>query len=176
VTRRLWLDASVARKPKVLSDLTELAHARGVEVTVHAHVHLELCRHLRCQQGPRFSQSFIDSYLAQRRIGITPMHVEQATAEKWAGRLHARYSTTEAWENAKLATLGGNLRSDFVHEPGRMPMTTDWWVALQVEDSEGDRIAVDDKGNEWDELRKLGRALESTEAIAWLESVAPQPP
>jgi hypothetical protein len=52
-----------------------------------------------------------------------------------------------------------------------MPMTTDWWVALEVEDHEGDRVAVDDKGGEWDALRKTGRALFADDAIDWLSSL-----
>lgn len=99
------------------------------------------------------------------------MQVDRAIAERWAERLNVRYPTTDAWETAKLHTLGGELQKRFVHEPGQMPMTTDWWVALQVEDAPGDRVAVEDKGVEWDELRNVRRAMSSDEATKWLETL-----
>jgi hypothetical protein len=69
---RLWIDASVARKPRVLSRLTVLAVERQIDVLIHAHVHLELCRHLRGSLRGRFSPSLVQSYLTQRRIRIEP--------------------------------------------------------------------------------------------------------
>jgi hypothetical protein len=66
------------------------------------------------------------------------------------------------------------LKADFVHEPGKMPMTTDWWVALQVEEEPEDRIAVEDNGAEWKPLL-AERALNVTGALAWLASLPPSP-
>jgi hypothetical protein len=99
------------------------------------------------------------------------MRLDQGLAERWAGKLHARFPTNEAWESAKRATLGGELRADFVHLPGKMPMTTDWWVALQVQEAAEDRVAVDDHGGEWQALRDVGQALTAPEALAWLASL-----
>ena len=167
---RLWIDSSVARQARVLRELTDLAKACDVEVVVHPHVHLELCRNLRCKRGAEFSQSFVDSYLEGRRISIQTVHLDQIVAERWAERLHRRYPTVDGWEEAKRSTLRGNLRRDFVHEPGKMPMTTDWWVALQVEESDEDRIVVEDMGGEWAPLRDVGRAMTAEAAGHWLMS------
>lgn len=51
-----------------------------------------------------------------------------------------------------------------------MPMTTDWWVALQVEDEEEDRVAVDDEGGEWQALFAQGRAMTADKAKEWVAS------
>jgi hypothetical protein len=169
---RLWIDSSVARQPGALRELTELAKRCDVEVVVHPHVHLELCRNFRCKYGSQFVPSIIDSYLKNQRISIPTVHLDQVVAERWAERLHRRYSTVDGWEEAKRSTLRGTLRSDFVHEPGKMPMTTDWWVALQVEESDNDRIVVEDTGGEWVPLRTMGRAMTAETAKQWLMSVS----
>jgi hypothetical protein len=105
-------------------------------------------------------------------VVVDEMHLEKSRAERWAERLHQRFPTHEAWEEAKRSTLGGQLRAEFIHQPGQMPMTTDWWVALLVEDEPDDRIAVDDEGGEWSALRDGDRALRSDEALEWLQSLA----
>jgi hypothetical protein len=171
VTAALWIDSSVARKPGVLLQLTDVAKRRGVRVFVHAHVQLEMCRHLRTEKRDRYSPATIRQYFMSQRVQITDMHLDEAAADRWAERLSRRYPTMKQWEEAKKSTLGGALRQEFVHEPGRMPMTTDWWVALQVEDKVEDRVAVDDWGGEWQPLRDAGRALDSKEAMRWLESL-----
>jgi hypothetical protein len=49
-------------------------------------------------------------------------------------------------------------------------MTTDWWIALAVESDAAAFIAVEDKGEEWRELRTLGRAFSYAAALKWLEA------
>lgn len=120
--------------------------------------------------GTKYSQSYVDSFLSQQGIRVESMHLDTSAAERWAERLHERYPSDDAWEQAKRSTLGGELRKEFVHEPGRMPMTTDWWVALQVEDTAEDRIIVDDAGGEWRGLREMGRAMTSIAGLEWLTS------
>jgi hypothetical protein len=168
---RLWIDSSVARRAGTLRQLTELAEERHVDVLVHAHVHLEMCRHLRCEHGDQYNPDMIREYFRVQRIRIEDMHLDERGADRWAERLYLRYPTMQQWEHAKKSTLGGDLRDGFVHEPGRMPMTTDWWVALQVEDNPDDRVAVDDDGGEWEALRAAGRALKSDAARQWLEGL-----
>lgn len=150
-----------------------MAKERGVRVAVHAHVHLELCRHLRTKLRATYSPSVIRTYLEQQAVDIEAMTLDLVTAERWAERLAERYETLDSWENAKLSTLGGALRRDFVNEPGRMPMTTDWWVALMVEDNPEDRVAVDDQGGEWQTLRASGRALTADQTKEWLSTLHP---
>lgn len=168
---RLWIDASVAHQPGVLRELTKLAKARGVDIVVHAHVHLEMCRHLRCEWGAEYNPATIKDYFQQQSVHVSDMHLDEATADRWAELLHRRFPSTEQWEAAKKSTLGGELSAAFVHERGHMPMTTDGWVALQVEDAPDDRVAVEDKGGEWQALRDSGRALTAASAKAWLESM-----
>lgn len=169
---KLWIDSSVAYKPGTLHSICKLATTRRVELVVHPHVHLEMCRRLRCQFGPRYSPSYMTSFLEQLRISISTMLLDRTVAERWAGHLHGRFPTDEDWESAKHSTLGGELRADFTHLPGRMPMTTDWWVALQVHEATEDRIVVDDQGGEWAALRGAGRALTAAEALAWLDKLS----
>jgi hypothetical protein len=157
--------------PRTLREITERAKGRGVQVVVHPHVHLELCRHYRCKYGHRYSRDLIGNYLKDREVCISSVRLDQAIAERWAARLHEQYSTDDDWEEAKLSTLGGTLRSEFVHEPGKMPMTTDWWVALEVAESGDDRIVVEDQGEEWAALRVAGRAMTADVAKQWLDSL-----
>jgi hypothetical protein len=171
VRAALWIDSSVARQPRVLRELTDLAKGRGVPVLVHAHVHLEMNRHLRTEKRDRYSHAMIREYFKGQRIQVSDMHLDEAAADRWAERLSQRYPTMADWEEAKKSTLGGTLRKEYVQEPGKMPMTTDWWVALQVEDAVEDRVAVDDQGGEWQSLRDAGRALDSEAAKQWLESL-----
>jgi hypothetical protein len=55
-------------------------------------------------------------------------------------------------------------------------MTTDWLVALAVEDHDG-IIAVEDKGEEWRGLRDAlpKRALGLDECRAWLQALPDSP-
>jgi len=43
-------------------------------------------------------------------------------------------------------------------------------VALQVEESDEDRIVVEDAGGEWAPLRDIGRAMTAEAAGRWLMS------
>ncbi len=108
MTRRLWVDASVVRKPKAFWDLTALAWDCGVEVVVHPQVHLELCRHLRSKHGADYDVSRIASYLDQQHVTIAAIHFDREIAEQWAQRLHQRYDSTGAWEEASAPLLVEN--------------------------------------------------------------------
>jgi hypothetical protein len=168
---RLWLDTSVTRAPGHLRMIATEAYRRGIPVLVHAHVHLETCRHYRCRFGANYSPDTVDVMLRDLHIDVADMNLDRPTAERWAQRLHALFPSDAAWQTAKLATIGGELREGFATLPGDMPMTTDWWVALQVEEAPPDRVAVEDRGHEWEALRLGGRALSAAEATAWLATL-----
>jgi hypothetical protein len=172
----LWLDSSVVLqlKESKLRELTDLAREKGIRVVVHAHIHLEMCRNLREKmrtKGMEFSPSYVRSHLDQLRIEVAEAALDRAAAEEWALLVDQRYSTDEAWQQAKLDAVrarlpeGAHLRAD------RVPMTTDWLVALEIE-RQGAYVAVGDKGIEWRALREMNpcRALSYDDAMRWLQS------
>lgn len=170
---RLWMDTNAARSPRAIRDLCRLAQSRGVEVVVHAQVYLERRRQQRVHLGDRFLETAFDGFLEQHRIRVVDIHLDQPTAARWADDLCQRYPTDAAWEMAKHRTLGGELMSDFKVVPGKMPMTTDWLIALAVETDAASRIITRDEGEEWRRLREgvPRRALTWDEAVTWLQSL-----
>ena len=102
---------------------------------------------------------------------------DQRTAAAWADELDRRYPTDEAWEGAKKATIGGQLRADYEVLPGKVPMTADWLIALVVESDPVARIVTLDKREEWRALRgtQPPRALSWNGAMAWLEGLPDAP-
>ncbi|WP_437756663.1 hypothetical protein [Sorangium sp. So ce1389] len=170
---RLWIDTNVARSVTAIEELCSLAGRKGVEVVVHAQVYLERRRQMRVRAGVRFSEARFDSFLRQCGIQIIDIHLDHPTAARWADSLCQRYPTDSDWELAKQRTLGGELSADFKIIPGKMPMTTDWLIALAVEEHAASRVITHDEGEEWRQLREAEprRALRWDEAVAWLESL-----
>ncbi len=167
---RLWLDRSVMfRKYSELSNLCRLAQKKGVAVTISAQVYLEDRRQTGVQQGAKFSPKKFDEVYAQL-FEVVDVPFDRTTAARWADRLAARYPTKDTWREAKMATLGGQLHAAFEMEPARLPMTTDWWVALAAEDDPDAWAATQDQGEEWRALRNLNppRAFTWEEATTWL--------
>lgn len=170
---RLWLDTNKVRSALKLRDLAVLARRKQVEIVIHAQVYLETRRQGRVKQGAAFDEQTFDSFLATQKIVVHEMVLDQPTAARFADTLHRRYPTTKDWELAKKKTLGGELRADFQVEPGKMPMTTDWLIALAVELDPESRIITDDRNEEWRHLREAEpkRAFGWDEAVAWLEAL-----
>ena len=135
----------------------------------HAQVHLELCRQARERAGDAFDPQLIDSFLDGLGIAIAEAKLDRTTAEGWAEMIHRRYPTDAAWKAAKLSVVRARLPDDASVSADRVPFTTDWLVALEVERREV-FIAVEDKGEEWRALREGSpkRALSYEEAVAWL--------
>ncbi len=168
----LWLDSDIARSVRQARRLAELARAKGVRVVVSAQIHLEQCRQVRAsaaKQGETFVQAKIDEFLRQTGIEVDPVTFDRFTAEVWAELLHERYSTDDAWRQAKLDSLKARIPQAV--SPDRIPMTTDWLVALEVARS-GAFVAVNDQGPEWRALREASppRAMRFEDAMKWLES------
>jgi hypothetical protein len=173
----LWVDTNVARSADDLYELSQLAQSKRVTVVVHPQVYLERRRQMQvdcARKNKRFNPEVFDSFLEEAGIQVFEMHVVRATAAEWADRLFARYPTHEDWEAAKKATLGGELRKEFVVLPGRMPMTTDWFVALQIEVDPQSFVITDDQKEEWRILRRTfpKRAFSWNEAIEWLKGLS----
>ena len=166
----LWLDSSIIRMgiPK-LRPLAQLARQKGVPVFVHAHIHLEICRYLRENPKRRFDQTYINESLERLGIAIADFHMTKESAETFAAMLHKRYPTSDKWKTAKLGSVRATLPSGATVNVETVPMTTDWWVALEVERLKG-YIAVEDKGDEWDALRRMKpcRALSYDDCMDWL--------
>ncbi|WP_437897652.1 hypothetical protein [Sorangium sp. So ce124] len=175
---RLWLDTNAARSVQNLRRLCRLARSRGVDVVVHAQVYLEMRRQKRVLHGEGFKETLFDDLLEQLPIRVVDIYVDQPTAARWADGLSQRYPTDRDWELAKQSTLGGQLIADFKSIPGKMPMTTDWLVALAVEEDAASRIITHDEGEEWHQLRvsEPRRALSWDEAVAWLQSLPADDP
>lgn len=173
---RLWIDTNRTQSAKALRDLCRLARSKQVAVVVHAQVYLETRRQRRVQSGVTFDELVFDQFLKREKITVFDAVLDQRTATSFADLLHLRYPTDEAWELAKRQTIGGKLRADFEAAPGKMPMTTDWLIALAVEADPGSRIITHDDGEEWRHLREANRALYWDDAIAWLEGLPEQPP
>jgi hypothetical protein len=165
----LWLDSNVARRPGDLRELVARAHRKGIRVVVPAQVHLELCRHLRESKRAAFSPQFIESFLTQQGIEVIEAQLDRQTAETWAEMLNDRYPTSDQWKAAKLSSVKAKLPDGATLPASRVPMTTDWWIALAVERDSDAIISVDDKGEEWQALRAVKRALFYVETLSWLE-------
>jgi hypothetical protein len=165
----LWLDSNVARSPGKVRELSKLAQQKGISVVVHAQVHLEICRQVRVREGAEFSQELIDSFLETHRVPVIGAQLDRSAAESWAELLQKRFPTSEAWKKAKLSAVKARLPSEAEVNAHRVPMTTDWLIALEVE-RRGSYIAVEDKGEEWKALREMTpkRALSYEEALRWL--------
>lgn len=165
----LWLDSNVARSPRLVRDLTKLAKKKGVRVFVHAHVHLELCRQVRVRTGDEFSQQLIESFVRLHGIDVAEAKLDQAAAEAWAEILSRRYPTDDEWQKAKARSVRARLPEGASSSAKHVPMTTDWLVALEVE-QRGSYVAVEDKGEEWSGLRAMSprRALSYDETLQWL--------
>lgn len=169
----LWLDSSIIRMgiPK-LRTLAMLAKEKGVRVFVHAHIHLEMCRYLRENPVRPFVQSHIDESLDRLGISIADFNLTKEKAESFATMLHDQYPTSDAWKNAKLGSVRARLPANTNVKADTVPMTTDWWVALEVEKRNA-YIAVQDKGEEWSALRKMKRAMAYDRCIEWLRERTP---
>lgn len=165
----LWLDANVARNPTNVRTIQELAQKKGIAVVVPAQVHLEICRQMREKKGAAFSQDRITSFLDQLGIQVVDTKLDRGTAEEWAALLNQRYPTSDAWKAAKLSAVKARLPEDASCPAKRVPMTTDWLIALEVE-QRGSYVAVEDKGEEWSGLRAMSprRALSYSETLQWL--------
>jgi hypothetical protein len=173
---RIWLDTSVARSVKNIRALCRLARKKGVRVKIHPQVYLERRRQLRAElaaKGKVFDEGAFDDLLEREGIAVPPFTLDQHRAGIWADTLHARYPSDGEWESAKQRTLGGELAKAFAVQPGLMPMTTDWLIALVVEHEASARVITNDHGEEWLVLRDAEprRALRWDEAIAWLEEL-----
>ncbi len=110
--------------------------------------------------------------------GCTLLEEYSAAGSAYEGRSFNYYDPTdEQWQQAKKDTIGGLLKEDFRTLPGKMPMTADWLIALQIEADPGSRIITDDTGEEWRALRETRppRALSWFAAIEWLESLDGEP-
>ena len=189
--KSLWLDTNVAWSPPKVRKLGELARQKGVQVFVHAQIHLEIWRQRHIKDGEDFLADLIWDFLQQLGIKVFDVVLDQATAERWGERLAQRYPDDDwqmsrkiagkakhpkdmAWKTAKLSSVRAQLPEQASISVHDVPMTTDWLVALAVEDYAG-YIAVEDKGAEWDALRDAGRALTFEESLAWLQDLPDAP-
>lgn len=147
-------------------------------MVVHAQVYLEMRRQKRALYGDGFKETLFDDLLEQLPIRVVDIHLDQSTAARWADGLCRRYPTDRDWELAKQRTLGGELIADFKTIPGKMPMTTDWLIALAVEEDAVSRIITHDEGEEWRRLREADprRALSWDEAVTWLQGLPADEP
>ncbi|WP_437317853.1 hypothetical protein [Sorangium sp. So ce385] len=145
---------------------------------IHAQVYLERRRQQHVESGEQFSGTAFDDFLMVHRIRVVDIHLDQPTAARWADELCQRYPTDAEWELAKHRTLGGELIADFKIIPGKMPMTTDWLIALAVEEDAESRIITHDKHEEWRRLRDAEprRVLSWDEAVTWLENLPADEP
>lgn len=173
---RLWFDTNALwRKHSEQRALTELARSRGFTPAVSAQVYLEDRRQTRVrllQRDRSFSESLYDQAFIQL-YEVIDIPFDRAIAGRWADRLASRYPERDAWKRAKQATLGGKLRAAFEQLPSSVPMTTDWWIALAVEDDPGARIVTAEGGEEWRALRDQGLVLSWDQARTWLDSLSP---
>lgn len=177
---RLWIDTNCARSVIDLRDLTRLARVKGVEIAIHPQVYLERRRQRRgecTKEGKPFKAAIFDGFLSRETIVVVDFLFDQRTAAAWADELDRRYPTDEAWEGAKKATIGGQLRDDYEVLPGKVPMTADWLIALVVERDPVARIITNDGGEEWRALRGMQppRALSWNGAMDWLQGLPDAP-
>jgi len=166
----LWLDSNVARSPGKIRELFEKASPKGIRLVVPAQVYLEICRQVRESQGAKFSLVRFDSFLEQQGIEVIGAQLDRTTAATWAELLNRRYPTRDEWKEAKLKSVKAKLPDEAELPAERVPMTTDWWIALAVEHDADAFIAVEDKGEEWRLLREQNRAGSFDDTLKWLET------
>ena len=166
---RLWLDSTVARIPRQIEDLSDLATPRGIKIVVSAHIYLEQYRRERTRSGERFSIEIFNGFLKRLGLEVMEISLTRQLAERWGERLYKSYPTNDLWQGAKRKSVKAKLPDGAINERHRIPMTADWLVALQVEDDAEGYVVTDDKGPEWDALRKEGRAKKLEEVKSWLE-------
>lgn len=170
---RLWFDANALfRKPAELREISELARSRGVTPAICAQVYLER-RHQRHMQvlskGLEFDPVLFDGYYTAM-FDLIEISLDRRTAGRWADKLAGRYHSRSEWRAATLATLGGQLKAEFKDSPSRVPMTTDWWIALQAEDDPLDYVVCHESGEEWRRLRDQKRIFTWDQAQDWLKA------
>jgi hypothetical protein len=176
--RRLWLDSTVARNTGQVRELAELADPKGIVLVVPAHIHLEQCRHQRSEckeRGTEFSLEVFDGFLEQLHVQVVELTLKKELAERWGERLHRRFSTRDQWRAAKLSSIRAKLAESAAVSTKRPPMTTDWLVALQIEDDQDGLVVTDDKGPEWDALRTSNKAKSFDQAKEWLSRLPTAP-
>jgi hypothetical protein len=165
----VWIDSNVAFDPSKVRRLAELAQQKGVRLLVHAQVHLEICRQQRVKHGAKFSPTLIDSFLDTLGIQVAEARLDRGAAERWAELLYQRYPTSDKWKAAKLLAVKAKLPESTSLPARRVPMTTDWLIALEVEHRAA-VVVVEDQGEEWSTLRSKAPccALSFEEALRWL--------
>jgi hypothetical protein len=99
---------------------------------------------------------------------VVDARLDRGAAERWAELLYQRYPTSEGWKEAKLLAVKAKLPEGTSLPARRVPMTTDWLIALEVEHHAATMI-VEDQGEEWGALRANVpcRALSYEEALRW---------
>jgi len=175
IVHLLWIDTNAAQSVADLKALSEEARGRQVMLVIHAQVYLERRRQMQvhCKsQGTSFQSGLFDNFLDRLGYEVLEMRVTRETASTWADLLFLRYPDHAAWEAAKKATLGGELRKGFQVAPGRMPMTTDWLMALEIEHDQKSYVITKDSKEEWQALRNArpSRVFTWKEAIDWLRT------
>lgn len=169
---RLWFDTNTLfRGVAEMIEMTALARSRGLSPSISAQVYLERRRQIQVDcltKGQPFNRDVYDEGFP-RLFDVVDMGLDRRTASDWADKLALRYPNKKAWRAATLATLGGETRAMFETLPGRVPMTTDWWIALQAEDDPSDRVVCHENGEEWRHLREQSRLFTWDEARHWLE-------
>jgi len=170
---RLWVDTNAARGVVELRKLCKLARQKQVEVVIHPQVYLERRRQMRVETGEQWKERLFDDFLQQQGMLVPDFTLNQVRAAAWADELYGRYPTNEDWESAKKKTLGGELRDGFQVLPGQMPMTSDWLIALMVEEDPEARVLTEDGGEEWRHLHRAApkRALDWNETLEWLDGL-----
>jgi len=167
----LWVDTSVVWGPTAtkLRTIAELARESDVKVVVPAQVHMETYRQERTRHGEAFSIHVFRGIFQQLRVELAEMKLDMSGAEAWGELLCRRYRSEEAWQAAKLKCIKARLPADATFQAKRVPMTTDWLMALEIE-RRGFYVAVEDADEEWQALRELKRAFTYEETLAWLRA------
>jgi hypothetical protein len=168
----LWPDTNFARDARRFLVLLREAARVQVPVCVHALVYLETRRYRRVKSGANFDGPRFDAVFDPDPQGIVPtqfgpLEVGLPHARRWSDTLATRYPTDADWQAIKRQALRANTGAE-VGETRHAPMTTDWWIALSLEELDGAHVITDDKGPEWEPLRKQGRVLTATEVGPWL--------
>jgi hypothetical protein len=168
--KALVLDTSVALSAKELRSLALKASAKSVDVYIPAQTYLENRRQELIRHGSTFNRALFDSFLGSIGIQTVSISFTHHDAIRWSERLAVRYPASDDWTKAKLRTIGGELHRALAVLPGRVPMTTDWLIALLVEDNPDWFAVTNDKGAEWDALHVASpsRVLSMADALAML--------
>jgi hypothetical protein len=128
---------------------------KALRLLVPVTAHTEKLTHLRRALGARYDATMVRKALEDAGVEIMPLDVEAANAV--AEHICARFSTDEAWQDAKWHRVHGDTPRGASNKP---PATIDWYTAALC--PPGAIVVTDDMGVEYHGCQTMKSAALAT--------------